>query len=105
MRLSFDDGTLLLEDSLDTVPRAEWDDRVGEYRARAQHYRDIREWATEPEGQATLEESTATVDELEDDARAYSEFYLTPSTAIEPRAYQQEALSAWRENDRQGSAQ
>ena len=100
MRLSFDDGTLLLEDAPDTVPYAEWDDRVDEYRAQAQHYRDIRQWATESDGQATLEESTATVAKLEDEARAYSEFYLTPSVAIEPRDYQQDALSAWQDNNR-----
>ena len=103
MRLSFDDGTLLFEDAPDTVPYAEWDDRVDEYRAQAQHYRDIRQWATESDGQATLEESTATVAKLEDEARAYSEFYLTPSVAIEPRDYQQDALSAWQDNNRQGS--
>ena len=103
MRLSFDDGTLLLEDAPDSVPYAEWDDRVDEYRAQAQHYRDIREWATEPDGQATLEQSTATVGQLEDDARAYSKFHLTPSVAIEPRDYQQEALSAWQNNNRRGS--
>jgi superfamily II DNA or RNA helicase len=103
MRLSFDDGTLLLEDAPETVPYAEWDDRVDEYRAQAQHYRDIREWTNSGDGQATLEESTATVADLEDDARAYSEFYFTPSVAIEPRDYQQEALSAWQDNDRQGS--
>ena len=38
-----------------------------------------------------------------DDARSYSEFHLTPSVAIEPREYQQEALSAWRDNERRGS--
>jgi superfamily II DNA or RNA helicase len=103
MRLVFDDGTLLLENAPQNVPYAEWDDRVNEYRARAQRYRDIQNWATEPAGQATLEESTATVAEFEDDARSYSEFYLTPSVAIEPRDYQQEALSAWQANDRQGS--
>ena len=103
MRLSFDDGTLLLEDAPDTVPYAEWDDRVDEYRAQAQHYREIRNWANESDGQVTLRESTATVEEVEDEARAYSEFYLTPSVAIEPREYQQEALSAWRDNDRRGS--
>ena len=103
MRLSFDDGTLLLEDAPDTVPYAEWDERVDEYRARAQHYRDIREWATDTAGQSTLHESTAAVDALEDDARAYSEFHLSPSVAIEPRDYQQAALSAWRDNNRQGS--
>jgi len=103
MRLSFDDGTLLLEDAPEDVPYAEWDDRVEEYRARAQHYREVYEWATEPDGQATLEESIPTVAEFEDNARLYSEFHLTPSVAIEPREYQQEALSAWRDNDRRGS--
>jgi len=103
MRLSFDDGTLLLEDAPDTVPYAEWDDRVEEYRARAQHYRDILEWANGTDGQATLNQSTATVDELEDNARAYSNFLFTPSVAIEPRDYQQEALSAWQNNGRRGS--
>ncbi|GGI97112.1 hypothetical protein GCM10008995_03830 [Halobellus salinus] len=103
MRLAFDDGTLLLENAPDTVPYAEWDDRVDEYRAQAQYYRDIREWATEPDGQPTLEESTATVAEFKNDARSYSKFHLTPSVAIEPRDYQQDALSAWQDSDRQGS--
>jgi len=103
MRLVFDDGTLLLEDAPEDTPYAEWDSRVDEHRARAQHYREIREWAAEPNGQATLEESTATVSKLEDNARAYSAFYLTPSVAIEPREYQQKALSAWQAKYRQGS--
>ena len=103
MRLSFDDGTILLEDAPESVPYAEWDDRVDEYRARAQHYREICDWASEADGQATLKESTATVADLNDDARSYSEFSFTPSVAIEPRDYQQEALEAWRDNDRQGS--
>ena len=102
MRLSFDDGTLLLEDAPDAVPHAEWDDRVDEYRAPAQYYQEISEWAT-GEGQATLQESTATVTEFEDTARGYSEFDLTPAVAIEPRDYQQEALEAWRDNNRRGS--
>lgn len=45
MRNAFDDGTLLLEDAPDTVPYAEWDDRVDEYRVRAPHYRNLRAWA------------------------------------------------------------
>ncbi len=85
------------------MPYAEWDDHVEEYRARAQHYRDICDWLADPNEQATIEPSTATVAEFEDDARAYSEFHFTPSVAIEPRDYQQEALSAWQDNDRQGS--
>ena len=40
MRLSFDSGTLLFEDAPETVPYTECN-RVEEYRARAQHYRDI----------------------------------------------------------------
>ncbi|WP_302081110.1 DEAD/DEAH box helicase family protein [Salinibaculum rarum] len=103
MRLVFDDGTLLLEDAPEDVPYGEWDDRIGEQRAQAQQYRVICDWATEPDGQATLHESTATVAELEDDARSYAEFHLTPSVAIEPREYQQDALSAWQANDRCGS--
>ena len=55
------------------------------------------------DGQASLEQPMGTVTELEDEARAYSKFHLTPSVAIEPRDYQQEALSAWQDNDRQGS--
>jgi superfamily II DNA or RNA helicase len=103
MRISFDDGTLLLEDAPDTVPYAEWDDRVDEYRAQAQQYRSIRAWANGTDGQVTLSESTPTVESLTDDARSYSEFHFTPSVAIEPRDYQQEALAAWRDNGRRGS--
>ena len=50
-----------------------------------------------------LKKATAAVAEFADDARSYSEFHLTPSVAIEPREYQQEALSAWRDNERRGS--
>jgi len=103
MRISFDDGTLLLEDAPDTVPYAEWDDRVDEYRAQTQQYRSIRAWANGTDGQVTLSESTPTVESLTDDARSYSEFHFTPSVAIEPRDYQQEALAAWRDNGRRGS--
>lgn len=70
MRLSFDDGTLLLEDASETVPYAEWDDRVNEYRAQAHHYREIQAWADGSDGQATLQQSAATVTEFEDAARA-----------------------------------
>jgi len=103
MRIAFDDGTLLLEDAPETVPNAEWDDRVDEYRAQAQHYAEIRAWGDSTNGQSTLSESTASVESLTDDARSYSEFHFTPSVAIEPRDYQQEALAAWRDNGRRGS--
>ncbi len=55
MRIAFDDGTLLLEDAPDTVPYAEWDDRVDEYRVQAHHYRALQAWAEETDEQATLE--------------------------------------------------
>ena len=102
MRLSFDDGTLLLENAPDTVPHTQWDDRVEEYRAQAQHYREIYEWVI-GDDQASLQESTARITDVVDAARSYSEVNLTPSVAIEPREYQQEALTAWRDNDRRGS--
>ncbi len=103
MRLVFDDGTLLLEDALETVPYAEWDDRVEEYRVQAHHYREICAWAQETGGQATLQQSTTSVDSLVDDARAYCDLFLSPAVAIEPREYQEQALTAWKENDRRGS--
>lgn len=103
MRIVFDDGTLLLEDAPDSLPYAEWDDRVNEYRAQAYHYRALLEWAkTDSNEQATLHESTATVASVKDAARAYSDFHLTPAVAIEPRDYQQAALAAWNDHDRRG---
>jgi superfamily II DNA or RNA helicase len=103
MRIAFDDGTLLLEDAPDSVPYAEWDDRVDEFRARALHYRDLREWANNTDGQATLDQAAHPVESVEDDARAYRGFDLTPTVAIEPRDYQQAALAAWTDHDRRGS--
>ncbi|MFC7060003.1 DEAD/DEAH box helicase family protein [Halovenus salina] len=104
MRLVFDDGTLLLEDAPDSVPYGEWDDRVDQYRARAQQYRSLQDWAeSDTDGQSTLQQSTAPVETLEDDARAYSDLYLTPAVKIEPRDYQQAALAAWTDHHRRGS--
>jgi len=103
MRLVFDEGTLVLEDAPDAVPHAEWDDRVDEYRAQAYHYRSLRNWATGSAGQATLQEATAPVETLEDAARDYRDLHVTPAVAIEPRDYQDNALAAWRDNDRRGS--
>ena len=103
MRIAFDDGTLLLQDAPDAVPYAEWDDRVNEYRARAHRYRALLEWAENTDGQATLQEAAATLDSVEDNARAYSDLHLTPAVAIEPRDYQQAALTAWTDHDRRGT--
>jgi len=103
MRLAFDDGTLLLEDAPNSVPYADWDDRVDEYRARALHYQDLCQWAQGPDGQATLNQASHTDESLHDDARAYRDLDLTPAVAIEPRDYQQAALAAWTDHDRRGS--
>ena len=103
MRILFDDGTLLLEDAPERVPHAEWDDRVDEYRAQAYRYRALRRWADQPDGQATLQETTATVETLNNAARVYRDLQLTPTVTIEPRDYQQASLTAWTDNDRRGS--
>ena len=104
MRLEFDDGTLVLHDAPETVPYAEWDDRVDEYRAQAYRYRALLDWAghwTDSDGQATLQDGFT--HDIEDAARAYPDLALTPALQIEPRDYQQAALDAWRAHGRQGS--
>ena len=104
MRIAFDDGTLLLYDALETVPHAEWDDRVGTYRAQAYRYRALLEWAgqwNESDGQATLD--SGFTHDVEDAARAYPDLALTPALQIEPREYQQAAVESWRSHDRQGT--
>ncbi|WP_302082656.1 DEAD/DEAH box helicase [Salinibaculum rarum] len=104
MRLEFDDGTVVLHDAPETVPYAEWDDRVDEYRAQAYRYRALFEWAgqwAESDGQATLRDGFS--HDVADAARAYLDLALTPALQIEPRDYQQAALEAWRAHDRQGT--
>ena len=103
MRIVFDDGTLLLKGPPDSVPFGEWDDRVDQYRARAHRYCELLDWASPPDGQATLQHSVPHVESLEDDARAYSDLDLTPAVSIEPRQYQQDALAAWIDAERRGS--
>jgi len=104
MRLTFDDGTLVLEDAPDSVPYAEWDDRVDEYRTQAYRYHDLRQWAApSSRDQQTLAQATMAGDSFGDDARSYSDLALSPAVAIEPRDYQQAALEAWIDHDRRGS--
>jgi len=104
MWIEFDEGTLLLYDAPETVPHAEWDDRVNTYRAQAYRYRALLEWAgqwSESGGQATLD--SGFTHEIEDATRAYPDLALTPALQIEPREYQQAALESWRTHDRQGT--
>jgi len=108
MQIEFDDGTLLLCDAPESAPYAEWDDRVEEYRAQAYRYRALLEWAgtwaetgSNPAEQASLQHGYD--HSIEDGARGYADLHLEPALQIEPREYQQAALDAWREHDRQGS--
>ncbi|CCQ33501.1 DNA repair protein [Halorhabdus tiamatea SARL4B] len=104
MRIEFDDGTLLLYDTPETVPHAEWDDRVDTHRAQAYRYRALLEWAeqwSDGGSQATLDSGFS--HEVEDAASAYTDLSLTPALQIEPRDYQQAALDSWRAHDRQGT--
>jgi len=111
MELEFDDGTLLLRETTESVPYGEWDDRVDEYRAQAYRYRALLEWSgawettrdqrdTGP-AQRTLEQGFDQT--IEDTARAYPDLELTPALHIEPRDYQQAALGAWIDHGRRGS--
>src|SRR6056297_3420575 len=104
MRLEFDEGTLLLENAPETVPYAEWDDRVDEYRTQAYRYRALLEWAgawANGDEQATLRDRFS--QPVTDDARAYPALDLTPAVHIEPRDYQQAALDTWIDHGRTGS--
>ena len=108
MKVKFDDGTLLLHDAPESVPYAEWDDRVGEYRTQAYRYRALLDWAgawtateADPAEQVTLQQEFDHA--VEDEAHEYPNLHLEPALQIEPRDYQQAALDAWREHGRQGS--
>ena len=112
MRVEFDGGTLLLREASEDVPYAEWDDRVGEYRAPAYRYRNVLEWAdalndddSSTAGQELAQQETiqSAAVAVEDTARAYPALALDSALQIEPREYQQAALDAWRTNDRRGS--
>jgi superfamily II DNA or RNA helicase len=104
MRIEFDEGTLVLRDAPEGIPYAEWDDRIDEYRAQAYRYRALREWTGDwdtSDEQATLQDGFTPT--IEDAARVYPDLTLTPALQIEPRDYQQAALDAWRDHDRQGT--
>jgi superfamily II DNA or RNA helicase len=88
MRLWFDKGTLLLNGEVST-PYGKWDPRVGCFRIKAMHYRDVV---------AYLEESRIP---FEDEVAE-----LPPTEAlkdaVELRGYQNEALARWRRAGNRG---
>ena len=82
IRLWFDKGTLLLKGEVGT-PYGKWDPRVGCYRIKAQHYRDVLSY---------LEESMLP---YQDEAPNPPPLQTLKDT-VELRPYQEEALSKWR---------
>jgi superfamily II DNA or RNA helicase len=89
IRLWFDKGTILLKGEVGT-PYGKWDPRVGCYRIRALHYRDVLSY---------LEESKLS---FQDEVPA-----LPPSEtlkdSVELRSYQDEALRRWRHAGMRGT--
>ena len=82
VRLWFDRGTLLLDGDVST-PYGKWDPRVGSFRIKAMHYRDVL---------AYLKESRIA---LEDDVVELPPVEALKS-AVVLRSYQNEALRRWR---------
>ncbi len=93
--LRFDAGTLLLDgverEAADDVPESfRWDERVRRFRAPALAYRHVVK--------SLMRRGVAFADQ----ARAYHEFDFPTKFTVEPRPYQQEAISAWRKAERCG---
>ena len=93
--LRFDAGTLLLDgverEAADDVPESfRWDERVRRFRAPALAYRHVVK--------SLMRWGVAFADQ----ARAYHEFDFPTKFTVEPRPYQQEAISAWRKAERCG---
>jgi superfamily II DNA or RNA helicase len=82
VRLWFDKGTILLDGEVGT-PYGRWDPRIGHYRIKAVHYRDVR---------AYLEESEIP---YQDEVRNLPPLEPLKCT-VELRSYQREALIKWR---------
>ena len=81
LRLWFDKGTLLLKGEAGT-PYGKWDTRVGCYRIKAYHYRDVLEYLAESKLQ------------VEDDVPMLPPLEHLKSN-VELRDYQNEALNNW----------
>lgn len=91
--LRFDSGTLVLDgaDQATEVPTPfQWDERVRRWRAPALAYRTV------------LRELIRQKMPHQDLARAYHEFEFRSKLAVEPRPYQQEAISGWHASGRRG---
>ena len=88
VRLWFDKGTLLLKGNVGT-PYGKWDVRVGCFRIKALHYRDVLAYFEE--SQISFEDSVQQLPPLE-----------TLKSTVQLRSYQESALSRWRRNENRG---
>ncbi|NKB68352.1 MAG: DEAD/DEAH box helicase [Candidatus Latescibacteria bacterium] len=92
MRLTFEEGTLLLRDFAegDPVPPAfVWDARVDMWRAQAHFYRDSLDFLRREGG-------------CDNKAPRYRRFDLPQRQAPDPHPHQREALQGWRQNRSRG---
>jgi superfamily II DNA or RNA helicase len=88
IRLWFDKGTLLLKGEIGT-PYGKWDPRVGCFRIKALHYRDVLTYLEE--SKIPFEDNVQQLPPLE-----------TLKSNIQLRPYQESALSKWRRAENRG---
>jgi superfamily II DNA or RNA helicase len=88
VHLWFDKGTLLLKGDVGT-PYGKWDPRVGCFRIKALHYRDVLAYFEE--SQITFEDRVQQLPPLE-----------TLKSTVQLRSYQESALSRWQRNENRG---
>jgi superfamily II DNA or RNA helicase len=88
IRLWFDKGTLLLRGEIGT-PYGKWDPRVGCFRIKALHYRDVLAYLKE--SQVAIEDSVQQLPPLE-----------TLKSTIQLRPYQESALNNWKRAQNRG---
>jgi superfamily II DNA or RNA helicase len=86
--LWFDKGTLLLKGDVGT-PYGKWDPRIGCFRIKALHYRDVLAYFTE--SHVTLEDNVPQLPPLE-----------TLKSTIQLRPYQESALKRWQRAQNRG---
>jgi len=88
VRLWFDKGTLLLKGDVST-PYGKWDPRVGCFRIKALHYRDVLAYFRE--SNIPFDDSVQHLPPLE-----------TLKSIVKLRSYQESALNRWRRNENRG---
>ncbi len=92
-KLQYDRGTLTLHpppQGKDWLDFATWDDRIEKFRIPAYHYRRLVE---------TLNKAPT---EFIDDSHNFTPLDLQASFSLTPYSHQLEALTAWKQGDRQG---